>query len=94
MHFDYEYPLSKNAWKEYNKFLVSLNEKLGDYTLGVACSDWNLKFSLPAIEAVDTFELMVYDFNDDKKASLKILKIDENGVIHELNISKNDLYSL
>ena len=66
VHFDYEYPLSKKAWKEYNKFLVSLNEKLGDYTLGVACSDWNIKFSLSAIEAVDTFELMVYDFNDEE----------------------------
>lgn len=66
VHFDYEYPLSLKAWRHYNKFLVSLNKKLGDYTLGVAGSDWNIKFSTAAINAIDSFELMVYDFNDDE----------------------------
>ena len=66
VHFDYEYPLSRRAWRHYNKFLVSLDEKLGDYTLGVACSDWNIKFTKSAIKAIDTFELMVYDFVDDE----------------------------
>ena len=65
VHFDYEYPLSLKAWYHYNNFLVSLNQKLGDYTLGVAASSWNLKFSAAAIDAVDTFELMSYDFNDE-----------------------------
>lgn len=64
VHFDYEYPLSLKAWRYYNKFLVSLNKKLGDYTLGVAGNDWNLKFSTAAIEAIDTLELMTYDFVD------------------------------
>ena len=30
VHFDYEYPLSLNAWHYYNSFLVSLDKKLGD----------------------------------------------------------------
>ena len=66
VHFDYEYPLSNNAWKGYNKFLVSLDKKLGDeYTLGVAGNSWNIKFSNAAIEAIDTFELMSYDMVDE-----------------------------
>ncbi len=66
VHFDYEYPLSDKAWKYYNKFLVSLDKKLGDYSLGVAGNDWNIKFTTAAIEAIDTFELMVYDFIDSE----------------------------
>ncbi len=66
VHFDYEYPLSRNAWKYYNNFLVSLDKKLGEYTLGVAGNDWNLKFSSAAVKAIDTFELMVYDFVDSE----------------------------
>ena len=67
VHFDYEYPISNKAWKAYNKFLVSLDEKLTDaYTLGVAGNNWNLKFSTAAIEAIDTLELMTYDFVDDQ----------------------------
>lgn len=64
VHFDYEYPISLNAWYYYNNFLVSLDKKLGDYSLGVAGNDWNIKFSTAAVEAIDTFELMTYDFID------------------------------
>lgn len=66
VHFDYEYPLSLKAWHYYNKFLVSLDKKLGDYTLGVAGNDWNIKFTTAAINAIDTFELMVYDYIDEE----------------------------
>ena len=66
VHFDYEYPLSFKAWYYYNRFLVSLDKKLGEYTLGVACNDWNIKFSAAAIAATDTFELMTYDFVDSE----------------------------
>ncbi len=65
VHFDYEYPLSLEAWNYYNKFLVSLDKKLGDYTLGVAGNDWNIKFTPAAIRAIDTFELMLYDMVDE-----------------------------
>lgn len=64
VHFDYEYPLSAKAWRYYNNFLVSLDKKLGDYTLGVAGNDWNIKFSTKALAAIDTFEIMLYDMND------------------------------
>ena len=67
VHFDYEYPLSLKAWHYYNKFLVSLDKKLGDdYTLGVAGNAWNIKFTNAAIEAIDTFELMTYDYLDEQ----------------------------
>lgn len=66
VHFDYEYPVSLKAWYYYNNFLVSLDKKLGEYTLGVAGNDWNIKFSTAAIDAIDTFELMVYDFIDSE----------------------------
>lgn len=66
VHFDYEYPLSHKAWRNYNKFLVSLDESLGaKYSLGVSVSDWNLKFSAKAIDVIDSFELMSYDFLDE-----------------------------
>lgn len=65
VHFDYEYPISNESWKAYNKFLVSLDKQLGDYTLGVAFVDWNNKFSRAAAKAVDYFELMTYDFVDE-----------------------------
>ena len=65
VHFDYEYPISLKAWHYYNKFLVSLDKALGEkYTLGVAGNAWNIKFTNAAIEAIDTFELMSYDFVD------------------------------
>ncbi len=66
VHFDYEYPISFKARYYFNKFLVSLNKKLGEYTLGVAVTDWNVKFSTAAVAAIDTFELMVYDFVDSE----------------------------
>lgn len=67
VHFDYEYPISDKAWKHYNKFIVSLDKKLGDkYTLGVASNDWNIKFTNAALEAIDTFEVMIYDFVDSE----------------------------
>lgn len=66
VHFDYEYPISLKAWHYYNNFLVSLDKKLGDnYTLGVAGNAWNIKFNNAAIQAIDTFELMAYDYIDE-----------------------------
>lgn len=65
VHFDYEYPLSFKAWHYYNNFLVSLDKQLGDYMLGVAGNDWNIKFSTKAIAAIDVFEFMLYDMNNE-----------------------------
>lgn len=66
VHFDYEYPISAKAWKYYNNFIVSLDKKLGDYSLGVASNAWNIKFSTAAIKAIDTFEIMLYDMIDSE----------------------------
>lgn len=66
VHFDYEYPISSRAWRYFNRFLVSLDKKLGDYTLGVAGSSWNIRFTTEAVGAIDTFELMVYDMLDEE----------------------------
>ncbi len=66
VHFDYEYPISLKHWFYYNNFLVSLDKKLGDYTLGVAGNEWNLKFSTKALKAIDTLELMMYDMYDSE----------------------------
>lgn len=66
VHFDYEYPLSLNAWHYYNNFLVSLDKKLGNYTLGVAGNDWNIKFTPAAVRAIDTLEVMLYDMIDEE----------------------------
>lgn len=90
VYFDYEYPLSNKAWRNYNKFLVSLDEQLGDYTLGVAGVDWNLRFSEKAEKAIDSFELMTYDFVDENgkhatyEDTVKILeKTDFGGIERE-----------
>ncbi len=81
VHFDYEYPISPKSWRYYNKFLVSLDEKLGDdYTLGVAGNAWNIKFTAAAIDAIDTFELMTYDFLDDQGRHATV-----EGTIEHLN---------
>lgn len=65
VHFDYEYPITDDAWYYFNRFLVSLGRTLDDdYTLGVAASTWNMHFTYRAIKAVDTFELMTYDYVD------------------------------
>lgn len=65
VHFDYEYPITDDAWYYFNRFLVSLGRELDDeYTLGVAASTWNMHFTYRAIKAVDTFELMTYDYVD------------------------------
>lgn len=66
VHFDYEYPVTLNAWVYFNAFLVKLDKKLKDYTLGVATNEWNLYFTSMALEAVDTLELMMYDVYDDE----------------------------
>lgn len=66
VHFDYEYPITKKAWRHYNQFLVSLDKVLGDYTLGVAGVEWNIGFTKKAANAIDSFELMAYDYNDSE----------------------------
>ncbi len=88
VHFDYEYPITGDAWHYFNKFLVSLRLYLrDDYTLGVALSTWNVSLTLEAVSAIDTLELMTYDYVDTngKHATYKdtvaqIKKLSNKGV--------------
>lgn len=66
IHFDYEYPISEEAWNVFSGFLVELDSKLNEKELGIAVADWDLKISTAAIEAVDYFELMQYDIYDEE----------------------------
>ena len=65
VHFDYEYPISKDAWKAFNKFLVKLDKQMPDRTIGVAVSTWDVGLNKKAVAAVDSIELMLYDHYDD-----------------------------
>ncbi len=66
VHFDYEYPISDKAWKEFNKFLVSLKKQMPDKKLGVAISSWDIGLNTKALDAVDYIELMLYDNYDNE----------------------------
>lgn len=81
--FDYEFPLRKKDWKSFDKFIVSLDNVLGDdYKIGMSMVGWNLKQSREAIEAVDFFEIMSYDLWDD------------DGNHATIDISKDDIKQL
>ena len=66
VHFDYEYPIQKKAWRVFNQFLVSLNETLPLHSIGIAVSAWDVGISKKAVEAVDSIELMLYDHYDEE----------------------------
>ena len=93
VHFDYEFPITKERWKSFSNFLVSLDKKLGRKTLGIAIADWDCKLTDRAIKCVDTFELMMYDIYDDigrhstfETARERSLKIGKYGIpFHRVN---------
>lgn len=65
LFFDYEYPIENKAWKAFSRFLVKIDDALGDKKLGVALSNWDLNLSKKAMQAVDFVEMMLYDCYDD-----------------------------
>ena len=82
--FDYEYPISPTAKKQFGQFLVSLRQKLGqDYALGMAVAGWCADFPADAVEAVDMVELMSYDLWDDDgmHATVKIAQNDAKKLL-------------
>ena len=86
--FDYEYPVSEAAKKQFGAFLVSLKRTLGEgYFVGMAVGTGYADFPESAIEAVDTVELMSYDKWDESgmHATLKIAQEDVAGLF-ELGI--------
>ncbi|MBR3766732.1 MAG: glycoside hydrolase family 18 protein [Clostridia bacterium] len=66
VHFDYEYPVSNKAWRDFNIFLVGIKEKMPDKKLGVAVSEWDMGLNTKAMQSVDYIELMLYDNYDDE----------------------------
>lgn len=64
--FDYEYPLKKQFWNDFDDFLVRLDKKLGNkYIIGAAISPWNTKQSPEGMDVLDMVEVMAYDTWDD-----------------------------
>lgn len=60
--FDYEYPIKKKYWKEFNQFIVNLDEYLGDaYKIGIAVAAWDLGQNKKAMKATDIVQIMSYD---------------------------------
>jgi len=78
--FDYEFPLRRKDWKAFDKFIISLDNVLGDaYKIGMSMVGWNLKQSEEAMNATDFFEVMSYDLWDD------------NGNHATIDIAKDDI---
>ena len=65
VHFDYEYPIKLKHWNKFSDFLIRLDEVMPDRLIGIAVCEWNANIKTKAIEAVDYFELMVYDIYDE-----------------------------
>lgn len=59
--FDYEYPYKAKSRRDFSKFIVKLDEVMGEYILGASLADWNCSLSKDAIEALDRVEIMAYD---------------------------------
>lgn len=70
--FDYEYPVSSSEWRDYSKFLVSVDKALGeDKKLGVAVLPENIKLSGKAISAIDIFEMKTKENYESDEALLQ-----------------------
>ena len=63
--FDYEYPIKQKYWKDFNLFLVQLDEYMPNKTIGLALADWDAKLDKKAMSAVDMVEMMEYDLFDE-----------------------------
>ncbi len=63
--FDYEYPIEKEYWRDFSRFLVRLN-RITDKKIGLAVAHWDLGLSYSAIKSVDMIEVMQYDLFDSE----------------------------
>lgn len=61
--FDYEYPIEKKYWRDFNKFIVSLDSQT-DIKIGLAVAQWDLGLNYKGRKAVDMLEFMQYDLFD------------------------------
>lgn len=58
---DYEFPNSKNEWKQLNTFLRKLDEEMPDKLITLAIAPWDLQFDDDVIKIIDRAEVMLYD---------------------------------
>lgn len=66
IYFDYEYPYKASGWRAYSKFLIQLEEEIGEKKIGIAIGPWGGSISGKAQDAVDFYEMMTYDdFDSD-----------------------------
>lgn len=65
VYFDYEYPYKSSGWRAFSKFLVQLDETLGEKKIGAALGPWGGSLSDAAKDAVDYYDVMTYDMFDD-----------------------------
>ena len=63
--FDYEYPIEKEAWNDFSRFLIRLN-RATDKKIGLAVAQWDLGMSYSAMKVIDLVELMQYDLFDSE----------------------------
>lgn len=58
---DYEFPNSKNEWKQLNTFLRKLDTAMPDKLISLAIAPWDLQFDDDVIKIIDRAEVMLYD---------------------------------
>lgn len=67
--FDWEYPSGSKDWDAYNQLALDLHEELSKVgkKFSFAVAVWNMRFSDEAKEAVDYFNVMIYDHITDDR---------------------------
>ena len=63
--FDYEYPLKRKYWNDFDRFIRKVRSELGEGKIGLAVSEWNLQTAGDALFHADMLELMEYDAFDE-----------------------------
>lgn len=58
---DYEFPNSKNEWKQLNNFLRKMDKAMPDKLISLAIAPWDLQFDDDVIKIIDRAEVMLYD---------------------------------
>lgn len=82
--FDYEYPIKRKYWKQFDKFILKLDEYLNNkYKIGIAIAAWDLGQSKKAMEHTDIVQIMSYDLwdEDGTHASMKQAEDDVEACI-------------
>lgn len=63
--FDYEYPLKRKYWNDFDKFIKQVKACTNGKKVGIAASAWNLSVAGDTPSHADMLELMQYDLFDD-----------------------------